>query len=324
MSTLYKNSANTKVLAGDKIPPAPVFISALSENPTIDNDGNPYTSEDGITWQQVTPYTVLSGVTQTNIAYGNNKFVYVADGQQIAYWSGEGMYWSQTTFGGGTPSIWYSVGFGNGIFFVPKYNTTTLIKSTDGKTWTSYPATLPSTSNNNWIGTAYGGGTYIVNSSTTFGYSSDSITWTGGTFPSGLSSIGPQGITYGGGMFSGMGLYSSNGITWSSSTVPSSQTWHKTEFGNGVFVCMATSSISSTPTDKIAYSTNGSTWNQVTLAYSKIWRGLVFGNGKFILLGSAPNGTSRVLLSSTNGSTWTTETPNMYPPTVDAYGAPEY
>jgi hypothetical protein len=317
--TIYKNIANTKILSGDKIPPDPVFISMVSPILTGRNI-DPYTSVDGIIWERITNTPdIYSAGTPTNIIYGNNRFVTVGDGEDYSYWSGEGMYWVRVPMVGFSPSnsLWYSVGYGNGIYFTPRANSTYLATSTDGKIW-SANTYLPSSQA--WSNTAYGLGIYIVFGDGTHGaYSSDTITWTATTIPSGNDII-CNGI-----IFSGMGTYSTDGITWNVSTsVVTGQDWGMVAYGNSTFVCQAKSTNSPNITNIIAYSTDGMNWNSVTLPYSKIWNGLAFGNGYFVIVGSAPNGTSSVLLTSPDGITWTNHSVGIIPPSIAAYGQPEF
>lgn len=145
---------------------------------------------------------------------------------------------------------------------------------------------------------AFGNGLYVAVGSGSFATSTDGITWTTRTSPSGL---GHQGITFGSGLFvtvvgngtTSTSIYTStDGITWTARTSPSTG-YQGVFFGNSLFVAFGSSIVST--------STDGITWTSRTAAGA--WVGCSYGASKFVLVS---NGTAAAY--STDGATWTVTT----------------
>jgi hypothetical protein len=125
---------------------------------------------------------------------------------------------------------------------------------------------------------AYGGGTFAAVStsySTVAASSTDGITWTQRTLPSGQMW---NSIAYGNGTFVAVTNYGSNaaasstdGITWAQRTLPLNATWNSVAYGNGIFVTAAQGNTAA------ATSTDGITWTQRTLPMSAGWYGIGYG-----------------------------------------------
>jgi len=176
-------------------------------------------STDGITWAAG---TMPSELNVSSVAYGNNKFVAVAQSSNKAVYSTDGINWTESTLP--SNSVWSSVAYGNNKFVAAVGNGSTAAYSTDGINWTA--STL--LSGFSWRIT-YGNGKFVaVGAGSTAAYSTDGITWTASTLPSDSSWIS---IAYGNGTFftaaygSNKAAYSTNGITWTESTLPSSANW---------------------------------------------------------------------------------------------------
>lgn len=219
-----------------------------------------------------------------------------------------------------------------------KFNSSLKITATPVNTYSNPNswdlANLPTPSLSN---VAFGNGVYVAVGSGSFATSTDGITWTTRTSPSGLNH---NGITFGSGLFvttvsngiTSTSIYTStDGITWTARTSPSTG-YQGVFFGNSLFVAFG-STIVSTSTDGItwtsrtapsgawsgcsygaskfvlvsngtaaAYSTDGATWTLTSNGISGGSRAVAFGNGIFVAVGG---GGSNYASSSTDGITWT-------------------
>ena len=168
-------------------------------------------------------------------------------------------------------------------------------------------STMPSASS--WQSVAYGNGYFVAvqNSGTTAGaYSTDGISWTASTMPSGGSTAGWNAVGYGNGYFVAVaygttaGAYSTNGTSWTASTMPSSSNWYGVTYGNGYYVA-----VQSSGTTAGASSTNGTTWTARTMPSASQWWGVTYG-----LVGATPTyvavaASTTAGAYSTNGTSWT-------------------
>jgi hypothetical protein len=171
--------------------------------------------------------------------------------------------------------------------------------------WTA--VTLPSA---NWQAVTYGYGVFVAVAygTTTAAYSSNGISWTASTLPSGGGWIS---VCYGNGMFVAVAAsgtataYSTNGINWTASTQPSSSGSNSVVYGNGLFV--AISGASAGNSTAAMYSTNGINWTATTLPSSNPWSIVSYGGGMFVAV--AGYGTSNTVAAySSNGVNWTATT----------------
>lgn len=184
----------------------------------------------------------------------------------------------------------------------------TVKKSTDGITWSS----VASISN---AGTTYntklewGNGLWVlVGGQSTYLTSPDGVTWTSRTLPG--SNTSAMAISYANGKWwlaggTALTLYwSTDGISWTSVT-PSfngfSATAGRVAYGNGVYVCVPTSSSSG----YVSYSADGTTWSAAGGLVNFAANSNVVFSGSSFVAGSSGNST---LFVSTNGSSWTNYT----------------
>ena len=210
-----------------------------------------------------------------------------------------------------TAYYWHVTAYGNGKYVaVASDSTPHGAISTDGITWTSIVFPLA-----NVGAIAYGGaGVFLAVSSyyATAAYSTDGITWTSVALPA-LGSINEyqQAIAVGDtGTFvvprtySTTAVRSTDGVTWTVSTLPSSSGWSHCVYGNGKFVALAESMMS---TDNAASSTDGITWSLNSMP-SSTWQTLEFGHGKFVSVSKYDWNGGIEVTTSTDGVTWSTPT----------------
>lgn len=101
--------------------------------------------------------------------------------------------------------------------------------------------------------------------------------------------------------------YSTNsGVSWTASTLPtSSSTWYMLASGGGVFVILLSGSnaLSARSTN------NGASWTTVAMPSTAFWNNLAYTPRGFWAVGG-----SGVHAYSTNGSSWTAQSPNLPSP----------
>lgn len=240
-----------------------------------------------------------------SVAYGNGKFVAVADSStsRVMY-SSDGISWSTGTM----PQIqeglqWQDVTFGNGKFVAVAISSTqdSVIYSTDGINWTAAePAAYV-----DWRAVGYGNGRFVALQDSGGGlmYSGDGVTWTLGA----VTLAGDwTSIAYGGGKFVAVGkgknftqvIYSTDGLSWTGGTPAEANYWFSVAYGSGKYVA-----VSSDGTNQVMYSTDGASWTSATATSNIQWKAVVYGGGQFVAV--ATNGTNQVMYSA-DGINWTT------------------
>ena len=115
--------------------------------PGITSNSSAAYSSDGINW------TMISLPVQDyweGLAYGDGKFVVIANNSSNALYSTDGITWSQKTLP--STKYWHDVVYGNGRFVAVAYATDEVAYSTNGETWLS--STMPSS--DTWWNIAYG------------------------------------------------------------------------------------------------------------------------------------------------------------------------
>ena len=213
------------------------------------------------------------------MAYGNGVFVIagtVSNPSQAnadtLLSSSDGVSWAVR--GNGT---FYGLNFENGRFLAMGYNST-LLSSTDGRTWT--PGTGLSWGQSLY-GAAYGNGRYVLvggtNSPVVY-TSTDGTTWTVRDFGSQGGSLYPMGF---------------NGIA----------------FGDGIFIAKGTGYNSGDNRwyNVLFTSTDGVTWTRIAstlLDSAGTFYDILFAGGRFFVTGG-----SGILVSADKGTTWS----NVYP-----------
>jgi len=217
---------------------------------------------------------------RNNIAWGNNMFVYVAEGierksyntreYRITY-SQDGITWTAVTDKIFEKKGIRAIAYGNDKFVA--------------------------------VG-AFGGGKIL--------YSSDSVNWTevkNTTF----GKKGIQSVAYGNGKFviggyDGKMAYSLDGITWTAiktTRFGGGDYVEKITYGNDKFVAVSTNYKSGS---KMAYSQDGVNWTAVknTTFKKEYIEAIAYGNGKFVI-----GGYDGKMATSSDGITWTAVTPTL-------------
>ena len=258
-----------------------------------------------------------SDETWRSVAFGNNRFVAVAEDSTIAAYSDDGITWIQTELP--SSQSWISVAFGNNRFVVVADYSNDAAYSDDGITWIQ--TNLPS---NVYCGSVtFGNNRFVAvpkhshiagENSNIAAYSDDGITWTQTTLPSVEQWIS---VTFGNNRFvvvadySNIAAYSDDGITWIQTELPSNVYCNSVTFGNNRFVAVASAS------DIAVYSDDGITWTKTNLPSFQSWTSVTFGNNRFIAVASNSN----IAAYSDDGITWTqTELPSSEQWTSVAFG----
>ena len=196
-----------------------------------------------------------------------------------------------------------SVAYGNNTF-VAVGDSSTILASTDGITWT----TRTSGTTNALHGVTNGNNTFVVvGECGTVLTSQDGMTWIRRTSNT-TSSL--NGVTYGNDIFVAVGdggtvLTSPNGITWISPTSNTTSSLCEVAYGNNTFVSVGWNGT-------ILTSPNGITWTSQTPGTVNSLNGVTYGNNTFVALGGYNNG----VYTSPDGKTWTNRTTG----TINLYG----
>ena len=175
-----------------------------------------------------------------------------------------------------------------------------IIKSTDGESWDSPRAAIPTLAEVNAL--KYLSGKFVVvgRDSGSLGKvstSSDNVTWTTSTFGVNQSVYG---AAFGNSVFvvvggNGLTATSTDGLTWTTRT-NGTASWLDVAFGSGLFVAVGSSG-------SIATSPDGITWTAQTSGQANGINAVTYGAGKFVAVG-----TFAMILTSTDGITWTLRT----------------
>jgi hypothetical protein len=210
--------------------------------------------------------------------------------------------WTERT--SGTTNALYGVTYGNGTF-VAVGDDGTILTSPDGAGWTTRTSGIT----DYLSGVTYGNGTFVAVGNL-IGFnpphgsvltSTDGVQWTERTFGFDYSStIGTQkGVTFGNGTFVAVGISfissTNGGVTWTNWLGVSGGSIYGVTYGNGTFVAVGDSGA-------IFTSPDGATWDRRSSGTSNYLSGVTYGYG-FVAVGGG--GTS---LSSPDGITWTTRT----------------
>lgn len=225
-------------------------------------------------------------------------------------WIGTGL--NSTTVIRSTDGItWTSVTLSDGAWAAAAGNSTYVVggnnkmwSSTDGTTWTQ----RTSPANQVWYFGKFVNGYFVLctDAGSTIAYSTDGITWTSATL---TGATGGFGIEYDGTKWwapratgANWVFYSStNLVTWTSSTIAAGASYNM--YGSGYFSSGTNKyfAFPTSTTNPIWVSTNGTTWTSSTTIAVEGWQGLQVGNRLYL----TDNSSARILVT-TNGTTWTT------------------
>jgi len=257
-------------------------------------------SFNGINWPD--GFNLPVSADWISIANGNNMFVAVANESDIAISSMDGLVWTQRTL----PEVrrWNSVIYGQGIFFAVSRDGNSAAQSIDGITWTS--VTMPNagdSSENEWVGTAYGkkmfivvsGGTNLVAKGI---YNNTTNSWSWNWYVMDViedSSLKNWvGMAYGNNRFvsiarQGDVSYSFDGEEWYPAAMPTKNNlqpynWTNIKYAQGVFFAIANNGPGNTNVAATSY--DGIVWQIRQLSTAASWKDLAFGNPYIELLDS--------------------------------------
>ncbi len=297
-------------------------------------------SANGIAWT-VTTLPSNDDSTESNwvdVAYGNGRFVAIADSSAMAAYSVNGATWYKSNL----PAIseWSSIGYGQGLFYVTSLGDTAA-SSPDGVNWTlrdgSYlsvdvtntsqnaiPAsttarTLPSASY--WQDVLWDGSKFVAigydsgSSLGSYATSTNGTTWTGGTIAQSGTNWEYTALAYNGtnqyvALIGGNGgtndlATSTNGTTWSTvaNALPANSYWKQVIWDGSKYVALRADSAN------VATSSNGTTWAGSAVSGGSsdatgIAYGSIGGTGYYVIV-SGGSSTSQVASYSTNGTSWT-------------------
>jgi hypothetical protein len=292
-------------------------------------------STDGVFWNAST-LPANSDSTESNwrdLAYGNGRFVAIADNDAQVAISLNGTSWISARLP--LNADWRRISYGNGVFLATTDNYIAA-SSNDGINWTSrelYTTDIDilstskdsiidwsagiQTSSGVWNGIGYGDGKYVAvggdGTTPRTSYSFDGISWNTGTFPAGGD--GPYTIAYGGGVWvsplfnSNDAATSADGITFTfqNNVLPATREWGDITYANGYFVTVDRSG-----TTSVAYSTDGVTWTAGILSASVNWTsvagGTVGSTNYFVAVSGTTSNSTVASYSVNNGATWTAAT----------------
>lgn len=237
------------------------------------------------------------GTSYVTIAYGDNYWIAVPNGNTTISATSDGVSWSTYSLPT-TAETWSSLAYGNTAWVLIASGTNKVLYSfSKGQSWKA--STMPSS--DNWSSVAYGNARFVAISSgtskaaytTTYGSS-----WLSSTLPGAAADW--TNVTFGNGRFvtvaknTTRAAYSTDGgATWTQSTITgAAKTWSSVKYGNGRFVAVSSTS------EKPVYSFDGITWYESPYAISATV--LSYGNGVFLALEAG----SAVGYTSEDGRVW--------------------
>lgn len=272
------SSVNDLIFAGGK------FVAVGSSTTT--NTFQAMTSADGTHWERA---TTPSGMSMRSVAYGNGRYVAVANQgttSNSAFYSTDGIQWVATP----TPQTHLSkVIFADGKFVaLGSYG---ILVSPDGVNWVVGRSEFGL----NLSGIEYGNGRFIATSGSSgahvYSFTLNSATntvenWT--ALPSGMPSISAMG--FGDGKFI---LLGANGLAIGDGTsfaahnpiaTSTSTSWRDIHYADGKFVAVASSGDVRT-----AVSTDGINWTLKPAVNAAYWNSIAYANGRWVA-GSSSGG----------------------------------
>lgn len=262
----------------------------------LDDSGTYAASTDGSTWTNGTLTVAGAGQIFTEtLVYDGSNFVALDNNFQIAYYSTDGITWSQ---GGSVLSYEQILFAADGNVFAPRSG---LYSTDSGATWQSYASIYNNgllKFNNDYFqfGRSLFAKSTVLDSFTSYGVEDN------------------RGVTY----FNNQYLYihnnhrvltSSDGIVWTADA--SSSLSRPTSSGRYPSIAIGNNTIFvAREGEPIAYSTDAVTWNEIAetdIDYSTNGNSLLYKDGVFV--GAFSNiDQNLVALSSTDGASWTTTT----------------
>lgn len=288
-------------------------------------------SSDGYSWSMVHSSNDLGFLGTSPYSYSrlntlkyiNSKYFTVSgvlsSGSTGLYprlsWSSNGDSWTNVAY---LPadSTGMDIEYGAGVYvLVHGYPTNATYSSTDYTNWTSRTNTCLY----GWTSIAYGAGCFVTvqghynQAYTVAGYSTDGITWSQKTIPSGRY----QKVLYANSKFVAIGYNccatSTDGQTWTARTVPN-YNWYDMDYNaTDGFVAVANNYNSTTP-NIVIKSTNGETWTSVNINTGLSCGNVIYNTGNGFV---ATDKSTNKLLYSSDGLSWSVATTAL--PTAGSY-----
>lgn len=257
-------------------------------------------SDNGTLWNEVSlPFI---GQYQTLIPSDDGKIIALANGTDTFSYTLDGVVWNTGTFP--LSASWRDGVYGDGKYVIVADDTSDVLVSEDGDTWTT--ANIgddtggDESSISQWSHVVYGKGIFLAvsaNDRATATSTDGGVTWTRNdeVLPDLTPDWSIADVVYGNNRFlvldsDGRIAYSFDGVTWYEGTAtPGSLTWTKIKYANGVFVALALDGTS--PTSTLATTEDGLYWTARQTQNSQRWGELAFGSlntvGTWVLLGNA-------------------------------------
>ena len=254
----------------------------------------------------------IPGKWMNAVAFGNNTFVAVGNAEDEYYGTGailtspDGSNWTERRSGLQRYSYLNNVAYGNGTFVTIGYLESDdfwgsiILTSSDGIDWTEHY----SGSDEEMNSIIYGNNVFVaVGYSGTILTSPDGTTWSpqqSGTTNS-LYSVAYDNNTFVAVGRSGTVLTSPDGITWTQQQSGTTASLNGVAYGNNSFVVVGYRYESGVGyIDVILASPDGINWSPSEPGTTGMPSNIIFGNDMFVAMGSYG-----VILTSSNGSTWT-------------------
>jgi hypothetical protein len=262
-------------------------------------NGDILTSADGIHWQ-----TTASGVIGHSLRFGNGQYFLIADNSVAA--SPDAITWTTVYSKTDVAYPLMAMAASAGRYVVVGFNRL-LEQSTDTRTWTavaqgpSVQLTGVDAMNGTWVAVGDGAGGKILKSN-------DALNWT----PASTAIPNLRSITHGNGKFVAVGagkiVSSADGDQWMAASLNTTAEFYSATYGNGRFVAVGSRG-------NVLTSTNGTDWSASVSGVASNLLGVTYGNGRFVAVGAQGEirdsngwvivGAQTVILSSTDGLTWT-------------------
>lgn len=275
------------------------YVWVAVSNTGTGNEGRVMSSTDGTSW---IPRTSPVDRSWTAVAYGNGRFVAVANGggEHPVIFSEDGETWTQGTAPEG---LYRSVVYGmtnEGIgMWVAVGDSGSNMWSFDGIDWmVDYGFAL----NGNFTCVTYGNGLFVAVNTTEYSQrvattSDPSTFWTYQPTSDTEAENAWQSVAYGNGIFCAVSsngtkrvMTSPNGYAWMVLNSTALQfPWSTITFGNGLFLVMSNGS------SRMMTSANGIDWTLMSDSLQSQWTSVTYGNASFVAV--ARSGTSLVASS---------------------------
>ncbi len=263
------------------------------------------TSTDGTTWTlQTSAATAFGASNIVTVAFGAGAYVAAGSAGALAS-SPDGVTWTARTSQFGANNV-FKVRFLNSSLFVAVGTGGIISTSSDGTTWTARTSGVSTTLTD----AVFGASLYIVVGATSGSVgvirtSADAITWAGATSNYGNFTINGVIFDSNNTLFVGYGANTTNVVTspdgsaWTAVAHNLAATQSDLVFANSLFCLVGAGG-------KIATSPTGATWTSQTSNTAVALVKVVYAGGLFVAVGGAAGTPTPAMVTSANGTAWTT------------------